>query len=314
MSGMTPWAKMLGSARDALVRVWTGTETGTPFPGFSGYRVAPVFRRAWCLFGRLSVGQRWQVAGAFGLLMALVFAAEKISWESPWKWLGIWLLQVTVSTWVLALFLLPRDRRVRWRERLPRIALFLFLVDLICRLLAGLIFSGMMVVGILTGWVLSLLPVPPLWGKISPDFLIVVPPLIFLGVTGFYVVRMLLGLVLAIPLMLDRNAGLGPAVRASLASTQHQRGRLFFLFVLMATVLALSLVPISLAKIAILGIPSLFPTLLPASSAGVWVCFALQTMALTAGTVLAIWIWPLGSALWAALYLERWKPGAPDAS
>ncbi|NDC79900.1 MAG: hypothetical protein EB090_01305 [Verrucomicrobia bacterium] len=305
--------KWLTNLREMVRRPFSAEQISEPPTDFSGYRYGLVFRRAWSLFLKLSARERWQVAGVFGLLMGVGFVSEQITWESSWKESGIWFLNLSISTWLLALLMLPRELRARWRSNLPGIVLYLFLVDMICQLLGFLIFSGAAMAGILSGWMLPWLPVPPLLGKFSPDFLILGPPLILIGIGGIYVLRTLLGLSLVIPLMLDCNAGVGPAVRASLASTRNHRARLFMLFLLMAALMAFVLIPVSIVKFVILGMPWLFPTLLPASSTGVWICFGLQTVALIGGTFLVIWIWPLGSALWAALYLERWKP-APRRS
>jgi len=308
MSPVFQVRKWTGNLWAMLRRPFSTEKAPEPPAGFSGYRYRSVFQRAWSLFLQLSVRERWQAAGVFLLLMVLGFVSEQISWESSWSEFILWFLRLSISTWLLALLMLPQELRVRWRVNLPGIALYLFLVDMTCQLLWFLVFSGAALAGILTGWMLPWLSVPPLLGKFSTDFLILAPPLILAGIAGIYILRTLLGLSLVVPLMLDCNAGLGSAVRASLSSTRSQRARLLILFLLMAMFLGLVQIAMSLVKFAILGIPWFFPTLLPASSAGVWICFGLQTLALIGGTILVIWIWPLGTALWAALYLERWKP------
>lgn len=310
MSGSLPSRQKPISWREVLRRPFSGEDLGTAPADFSLYRVGPVWQRAWSLFQTLSRAERGQAAGALIILIILSFVADQTAWDSAWKWLGIWLIRLWISTWFLTLFLLPRSRRPGWQQNLPGIALFLFLVQLFTETFFYLAISAASLVGILTGWLLPFLHLPSLGGKFSPDFLLLLPPLVFLAVAGLFLLKFLLGLSLVIPLMLDRNAGLYPAVRASLASTQNYRARLFSLFFLVAALVALSLAPITVAKMCVLGIPLMFPTLLPVGSTGVWICFGLQTGALLAGTWLVLWIWPLGSALWAALYLERWKPNA----
>lgn len=108
--------------------------------------------------------------------------------------------------------------------------------------------------------------------------------------------------------MLDQKTGIWPAVRSSLSFTRGYRLQLFLLFCLVAVLIGAPVLFTSAGKLMVQCLPYTSFSILPPSSLGVWICFILQTIVLLFGTFLAVWLWPLGSALWAVLYLERWKP------
>jgi len=285
-----------------------------PPTGFPGFRIDTVLRRAWALFQKLSPVDRGWAAGAYLLLMMLGWLTSQTYLEGFLETLAVWLIRLFLSTWLLALFLLPRIPGVPWRRHLPKIVLYFLLLDLIVSGIWTLIISGSAVAAMLVGRLLPHLSLPLLWGMFSPDLLLVVPPLMLLSVAGILVLRWLLGLSLVVPIMLDRSTGLRPAIRASLLSTRCHRFSLLVIFSLAALVTSLPMIVGSLSKAMVMAIPILFPSLLPANSSGVWICFGIQTLFLMVSTLLAIWLWPISSAVWAALYLERWRPAIDPQS
>lgn len=280
-----------------------------PASGFSGYKVFPVLRKAWILFRGISTADRWRFAGAYFVLACASLIKERTYFDAPWQSFFLWLIHLTVSTWALAVFLLPCDQRANWKRNLIGVGVYIFLLDLLCQIPWLIIFYGSLVTGIGVGWILKYAHLPLLFGKLQPDFLVLIVPSILFLTAGFLFQWFLLGLSMVIPLMLDQKAGIWPAVRVSLLSVRGFRLSLFFLFGLVAMLLGVPVLLTSVAKLLAQALPYISFDRLPPSSIGVWISFTLQTLVLSFGTFLAVWLWPLGSALWAVLYLERWKPG-----
>ena len=279
-----------------------------PASGFSGYQVFPVLRKAWVLFRGISPADRWRFAGAYFILVLASLIQERTYLEDPWQSFFLWFIHLVISTWALAVLLLPKEYRVRWRENLVGVGIYIFLLDLLCQL-PWLFFSyGSLLTGIGVSWVLKYIHLPILYGNLTPDLLILIVPLILLLVAGLLFQWFLLGLSLVIPLMLDQKTGIWPAVRSSLYFTRGCRLQLLLLFGLVAALIGTPVLFTTAGKLMVQYLPYISSNILPPSSLGVWICFILQTMVLLFGTFLAVWLWPLGSALWAVLYLERWKP------
>ena len=279
-----------------------------PASGFSGYQVFPVLRKAWVLFRGISPADRWRFAGAYFILVLASLIQERTYLEDPWQSFFLWFIHLVISTWALAVLLLPKEYRVRWRENLVGVGIYIFLLDLLCQL-PWLFFSyGSLLTGIGVSWVLKYIHLPILYGNLTPDLLILIVPLILLLVAGLLFQWFLLGLSLVIPLMLDQKTGIWPAVRSSLYFTRGCRLQLLLLFGLVAALIGTPVLFTTAGKLMVQYLPYISSNILPPSSLGVWICFILQTMVLLFGTFLAVWLWPLGSALWAVLYLERWRP------
>ena len=279
-----------------------------PASGFSGYQVFPVLRKAWVLFRGISPADRWRFAGAYFILVLASLIQERTYLEDPWQSFFLWFIHLVISTWALAVLLLPKEYRVRWRENLVGVGIYIFLLDLLCQL-PWLFFSyGSLLTGIGVSWVLKYIHLPILYGNLTPDLLILIVPLILLLVAGLLFQWFLLGLSLVIPLMLDQKTGIWPAVRSSLYFTRGYRLQLLLLFGLVAALIGTPVLFTTAGKLMVQYLPYISSNILPPSSLGVWICFILQTMVLLFGTFLAVWLWPLGSALWAVLYLERWRP------
>ena len=279
-----------------------------PASGFSGYQVFPVLRKAWVLFRGISPADRWRFAGAYFILVLASLIQERTYLEEPWQSFFLWFIHLVISTWALAVLLLPKEYRVRWRENLVGVGIYIFLLDLLCQL-PWLFFSyGSLLTGIGVSWVLKYIHLPILYGNLTPDLLILIVPLILLLVAGLLFQWFLLGLSLVIPLMLDQKTGIWPAVRSSLYFTRGCRLQLLLLFSLVAALIGTPVLFTTAGKLMVQYLPYISSNILPPSSLGVWICFILQTMVLLFGTFLAVWLWPLGSALWAVLYLERWRP------
>ena len=279
-----------------------------PASGFSGYQVFPVLRKAWVLFRGISPADRWRFAGAYFILVLASLIQERTYLEEPWQSFFLWFIHLVISTWALAVLLLPKEYRVRWRENLVGVGIYIFLLDLLCQL-PWLFFSyGSLLTGIGVSWVLKYIHLPILYGNLTPDLLILIVPLILLLVAGLLFQWFLLGLSLVIPLMLDQKTGIWPAVRSSLSFTRGCRLQLLLLFGLVAALIGTPVLFTTAGKLMVQYLPYISSNILPPSSLGVWICFILQTMVLLFGTFLAVWLWPLGSALWAVLYLERWRP------
>ena len=279
-----------------------------PASGFSGYQVFPVLRKAWVLFRGISPADRWRFAGAYFILVLASLIQERTYLEDPWQSFFLWFIHLVISTWALAVLLLPKEYRVRWRENLVGVGIYIFLLDLLCQL-PWLFFSyGSLLTGIGVSWLLKYIHLPILYGNLTPDLLILIVPLILLLVAGLLFQWFLLGLSLVIPLMLDQKTGIWPAVRSSLYFTRGCRLQLLLLFGLVAALIGTPVLFTTAGKLMVQYLPYISSNILPPSSLGVWICFILQTMVLLFGTFLAVWLWPLGSALWAVLYLERWKP------
>ena len=279
-----------------------------PASGFSGYQVFPVLRKAWVLFRGISPADRWRFAGAYFILVLASLIQERTYLEDPWQSFFLWFIHLVISTWALAVLLLPKEYRVRWREYLVGVGIYIFLLDLLCQL-PWLFFSyGSLLTGIGVSWVLKYIHLPILYGNLTPDLLILIVPLILLLVAGLLFQWFLLGLSLVIPLMLDQKTGIWPAVRSSLYFTRGCRLQLLLLFGLVAALIGTPVLFTTAGKLMVQYLPYISSNILPPSSLGVWICFILQTMVLLFGTFLAVWLWPLGSALWAVLYLERWRP------
>ena len=279
-----------------------------PASGFSGYQVFPVLRKAWVLFRGISPADRWRFAGAYFILVLASLIQERTYLEDPWQSFFLWFIHLVISTWALAVLLLPKEYRVRWRENLVGVGIYIFLLDLLCQL-PWLFFSyGSLLTGIGVSWLLKYIHLPILYGNLTPDLLILIVPLILLLVAGLLFQWFLLGLSLVIPLMLDQKTGIWPAVRSSLSFTRGCRLQLLLLFGLVAALIGTPVLFTTAGKLMVQYLPYISSNILPPSSLGVWICFILQTMVLLFGTFLAVWLWPLGSALWAVLYLERWRP------
>ena len=279
-----------------------------PASGFSGYQVFPVLRKAWVLFRGISPADRWRFAGAYFILVLASLIQERTYLEDPWQSFFLWFIHLVISTWALAVLLLPKEYRVRWRENLVGVGIYIFLLDLLCQL-PWLFFSyGSLLTGIGVSWLLKYIHLPILYGNLTPDLLILIVPFILLLVAGLLFQWFLLGLSLVIPLMLDQKTGIWPAVRSSLSFTRGYRLQLFLLFCLVAVLIGAPVLFTSAGKLMVQCLPYTSFSILPPSSLGVWICFILQTIVLLFGTFLAVWLWPLGSALWAVLYLERWRP------
>ena len=279
-----------------------------PASGFSGYQVFPVLRKAWVLFRGISPADRWRFAGAYFILVLASLIQERTYLEDPWQSFFLWFIHLVISTWALAVLLLPKEYRVRWRENLVGVGIYIFLLDLLCQL-PWLFFSyGSLLTGIGVSWVLKYIHLPILYGNLTPDLLILIVPLILLLVAGLLFQWFLLGRSLVIPLMLDQKTGIWPAVRSSLSFTRGCRLQLLLLFGLVAALIGTPVLFTTAGKLMVQYLPYISSNILPPSSLGVWICFILQTMVLLFGTFLAVWLWPLGSALWAVLYLERWRP------
>ena len=279
-----------------------------PASGFSGYQVFPVLRKAWVLFRGISPVDRWRFAGAYFILVLASLIQERTYLEDTWQSFFLWFIHLVISTWALAVLLLPKEYRVRWRENLVGVGIYIFLLDLLCQL-PWLFFSyGSLLTGLGVSWVLKYIHLPILYGNLTPDLLILIVPLILLLVAGLLFQWFLLGLSLVIPLMLDQKTGIWPAVRSSLYFTRGCRLQLLLLFGLVAALIGTPVLFTTAGKLMVQYLPYISSNILPPSSLGVWICFILQTMVLLFGTFLAVWLWPLGSALWAVLYLERWKP------
>ena len=279
-----------------------------PASGFSGYQVFPVLRKAWVLFRGISPADRWRFAGAYFILVLASLIQERTYLEDPWQSFFLWFIHLVISTWALAVLLLPKEYRVRWRENLVGVGIYIFLLDLLCQL-PWLFFSyGSLLTGIGVSWVLKYIHLPILYGNLTPDLLILIVPFILLLVAGLLFQWFLLGLSLVIPLMLDQKTGIWPAVRSSLYFTRGCRLQLLLLFGLVAALIGTPVLFTTAGKLMVQYLPYISSNILPPSSLGVWICFILQTMVLLFGTFLAVWLWPLGSALWAVLYLERWRP------
>ena len=279
-----------------------------PASGFSGYQVFPVLRKAWVLFRGISPADRWRFAGAYFILVLASLIQERTYLEDPWQSFFLWFIHLVISTWALAVLLLPKEYRVRWRENLVGVGIYIFLLDLLCQL-PWLFFSyGSLLTGIGVSWVLKYIHLPILYGNLTPDLLILIVPLILLLVAGLLFQWFLLGLSLVIPLMLDQKTGIWSAVRSSLYFTRGCRLQLLLLFGLVAALIGTPVLFTTAGKLMVQYLPYISSNILPPSSLGVWICFILQTMVLLFGTFLAVWLWPLGSALWAVLYLERWRP------
>ena len=279
-----------------------------PASGFSGYQVFPVLRKAWVLFRGISPVDRWRFAGAYFILALARLIQERTYFDGPWQSFLFWFIHLVISTWALAVFLLPEEHRARWKGNLVGVGIYIFLLDLLCQLPWLLIFYGSLLTGIGVSWVLKYIHLPILYGKLTPDLLILIVPLILFLVAGLLFQWFLLGLSLVIPLMLDQKTGIWPAVRSSLYFTRGCRLQLLLLFGLVAALIGTPVLFTTAGKLMVQYLPYISSNILPPSSLGVWICFILQTMVLLFGTFLAVWLWPLGSALWAVLYLERWRP------
>jgi hypothetical protein len=265
-------------------------------------------RKAWVLFRGISPADRWRFAGAYFILVLASLIQERTYLEDPWQSFFLWFIHLVISTWALAVLLLPKEYRVRWRENLVGVGIYIFLLDLLCQL-PWLFFSyGSLLTGIGVSWVLKYIHLPFLYGNLTPDLLILIVPLILLLVAGLLFQWFLLGLSLVIPLMLEQKTGIWPAIRSSLSFTRGCRLQLLLLFGLVAALIGTPVLFTTAGKLMVQYLPYISSNILPPSSLGVWICFILQTMVLLFGTFLAVWLWPLGSALWAVLYLERWKP------
>ena len=192
--------------------------------------------------------------------------------------------------------------------------LFLFLLDILSQIFWTLNLYAAALAGVFVGWLLPKISIPLLFGVLYPDFLILILPVfLFLGL-GVVFIWLLLGLTFVIPLMLDRGVGVGPAISFSFQAIRGSRGQLLVLFLLAAAFVSLPFLLTTTGKFLVSVLPFFTSSLIPPSPLGVWICFGIQSLVLFLGTLLAIWIWPLGSALWAALYLERRDPGRPVSS
>jgi hypothetical protein len=296
------------ACQGALLQPFAKLRPNSPENGFSGYRILPLLKKAWVLFRGISPVDRWRFAGAYFILALARLIQERTYFDGPWQSFLFWFIHLVISTWALAVFLLPEEHRARWKGNLVGVGIYIFLLDLLCQLPWLLIFYGSLLTGIGVGWVLKYIHLPILYGKLTPDLLILIVPLILFLVAGLLFQWFLLGLSLVIPLMLDQKTGIWPAVRSSLSFTRGYRLQLFLLFCLVAVLIGAPVLFTSAGKLMVQCLPYTSFSILPPSSLGVWICFILQTVVLLFGTFLAVWLWPLGSALWAVLYLERWKP------
>ena len=274
----------------------------------------PTLQKAWFLFAGLTLQDRWKLMGAYLLLSLAGFLKERTflggSWQDFWSW-GI---HFAVSVWALSFFAPPLRQGKPWWKYLPELILYVLLFEILCQGVWLLICYTSAVNGILVAWLLPKFQIPLLWGKISPDSLILIlPALLFLGIgAGF--LWFLLGFTFVVPLVLDRGAGLWPAVVSSLFASRGNRVRLLAAFLVVAMILGLPVLMISAGKLLVAVLPYSSFLLIPPSPLGVWICFALQTLVLLVGTILSVWIWPLGSALWAALYRVRYRPAGAHPS
>jgi len=297
--------------RQALGQPFGSANPVLPEPSPSGYHLPRIFSKAWSLFLGLTWPDRVKLMVAYFLLAVAAFLKERTyvggSWQDAWSWL----IHLGISTWVFSFFLFPQSQRNRWWIGLPGVVLFLFFLNLFTQVFWTLNTYGAGFSAVFVGWLLAKVSIPPLFGVLSPDFLILILPVFLLLGIGLVFVWFLLGLTFVIPLMLDRGVGIGPAIICSLRTIRGSRGQLLGLFVLVAALVSLPNLLMNAGKVLVSVLPYTMSGLIPPSSLGVWICFAIQSMVLFFGTLVAIWIWPLGSALWAALYLERWNAGRP---
>jgi len=270
--------------------------------------ISHILRKAWQLFLGLSFPDRCKLSGAYLLLSLVGFLKERTYLGGDWQEFWFWLVHLGVSLWTLSFFLPPPRPRETWWQKLPGVILFVLGFDLFCQIVWLLVFYGAALQGILLAWLLPMTPVAMVAGKWISDLLVlVVPGVLFLGLAVAFL-WFLLGFSFVIPLMLARGTGIWPAVTSSLQASKGRRMRLMVPFVLVALILGLPYLLTSLGRVFVVTLPFAQTALIPPSPLGVWICFWLQTIVLVLGTALAIWIWPLGGALWAALYHERWKP------
>ena len=297
--------------RQALGQPFGSANPVLPEPSPSGYHLPRIFSKAWSLFLGLTLPDRVKLMAAYFLLAVAAFLKERTYVGGSWQDVWAWFIHLAVSTWALSFFLFSPTHRNRWWLGLPGVIVFLFLLDILSQIFWSLnlyfaAFSGLMV-----AWVLPKVSIPLLLGALSPDFLILILPLFLFLLLGLVLVWFLLGLTFVIPLILDRGVGVGPAVVSSFQAIRGSRGQLLGLFVLVAALVSLPNLLMNAGKVLVSVLPYTMSGLIPPSSLGVWICFAIQSTVLFFGTLVAIWIWPLGSALWAALYLERWNAGRP---
>lgn len=297
--------------RQALGQPFGSANPVSPEPPPEGYRLPRIFSKAWSLFLGLAWQDRVKLMAAYFLLAGAAFLKERTyvggSWQDGWAWF----IHLAVSTWALSFFLFSPNHRNRWWLALPSVIVFLFLLDVLSQIFWSLNLYAAAFSGLMVAWVLPKVSIPLLMGVLSPDFLILILPIFLFLLLGLVLVWLLLGLTFAIPLILDRGVGVGPAISWSFQAIRGFRGRLLVLFVLVTALVSLPTLLMNAGKILVSVLPFTMSGLIPPSPLGVWICFGVQTLILFFGTLLAIWIWPLGSALWAALYLERWNAGRP---
>jgi len=297
--------------RQALGQPFGSANPVLPEPSAGGYHLSRIFPKAWSLFLGLAWQDRVKLMAAYFLLAVAAFLKERTYVGGSWQDVWAWFIHLAVSTWALSFFLFSPTHRNRWWLGLPSVIVFLFLLDILSQIFWFLnlyfaAFSGLMV-----AWVLPKVSIPLLLGALSPDFLILILPLFLFLLLGLVLVWFLLGLTFVIPLILDRGVGVGPAVVSSFQAIRGSRGQLLGLFVLVAALVSLPILLMNVGKVLVSFLPFTMFGLIPPSPAGVWICFGIQSAILVFCTFLAIWIWPLGSALWAALYLERWNARRP---
>jgi len=301
----SPWFSF-GGWKEFLHRILWAKGSPLPEAGSRRLPVLPVLREAWKLFMKLNRGHRWRLMGAYLVLSLAVFVRERMLLGGGGQEFGSWTIHFLVSIWALSLFLPSPFQKKSWWQSVPELILYALIFEWFCQLVWLLVFYGSVVTGILVGGLLPTLQIPPLFGKVSPDLLMFVfPALLFLGAGGAFL-WFLLGFSFVIPLILQRGAGLWPATVSSLDATRGNRVAMLLLFVLVALILGLPLFLVSIGKGIVAVLPFSALALVPPSPLGVWICFGLQTGVLVAGTILSIYIWPLGSALWAALYRCRY--------
>jgi hypothetical protein len=297
--------------RQALGQPFGSANPVLPEPSADGYPLLRIFPKAWSLFLGLAWQDRVKLMAVYFLLAIAAFLKERTYVGGSWQDVWAWFIHLAVSTWALSFFLFSPTHRNRWWLGLPSVIVFLFLLDILSQIFWSLnlyfaAFSGLMV-----AWVLPKVSIPLLLGALSPDFLILILPLFLFLLLGLVLVWFLLGLTFVIPLILDRGVGVGPAVVSSFQAIRGSRRQLLMLFVLVAALVSLPILLMNVGKVLVSFLPFTMFGLIPPSPLGVWICFGVQTLILSFGTLLAVWIWPLGSALWAALYLERWNAGRP---
>lgn len=252
-----------------------------------------------------------KLMAAYVLLAGAAFLKERTYVGGSWQDVWAWFIHLAVSTWALSFFLFSHGHRKRWWFGLPSLIVFLFLLDILSQIFWTLNFYAAAFSGLVVAWVLPKVSIPLLFGVLSPDFLILVLPFFLFLLLGLILVWLLLGLTFVIPLILDRRVGVGPAISCSFQAIRGSRGQLLVLFILVTALVSLPTLLMNAGKVIVSVLPFTASSLIPPSPLGVWICFGIQSVILFFGTLLAIWIWPLGSALWATLYLERWNAGRP---